>query len=504
MLIRKFYFIILVVVSCVYLHAQPIGNQLKEFDAYVEKARAQWQVPGLAVAVIKDGQIIFKKGYGVRKLGNREEVNTQTIFACASTTKAMTAACMAMLVDEAKVNWNDPVIKYLPDFKLYDSYVTRELKVRDLFTHNSGVGNADFLWGVMDISSEEVLKKMALVKPSYSLRSSFIYQNIFYLAAGKIIEKVSGQTWGEFITTRLFKPLNMNRTYATHAGIKDANHSTPHFFYQNAVHAIDPDTADSIGPAGSVNSCIDDISLWMQCMLDSSKFSGGRLLKGSTWAELFKPQVIVPADEFYPTMQLLKPNWITYGLGWFQHDYQGKKVNYHTGSLAGEVAIHAQLPEAKLGIYVFANYDHAEVRHALVYKTFDLFALGGKRDWSSEFLQLYGGLKAKSGKAANEDSAKRIFDTKPSLPLEAYEGTYTDALYGMAEVKIVNGNLFINLNNFLKATAHHWHYDTFRAAYEKAWYGKATAQFYLDTTGKVTKLEFDGLTFEKPQPSTKK
>jgi CubicO group peptidase (beta-lactamase class C family) len=455
----------------------------------------------LAVAVVKEGTVIFKKGYGVRKLGAAERVDNQTIFACASTTKAMIAACMGMLVDEGKVNWNDPVTKHLPDFKLYDVYVTRELKVRDLFTHNSGVGNADFLWGAMDISSEEVLKKMELVKPSYSLRASFIYQNIFYLAAGKVIEKVSGQPWEQFITSRLFKPLNMNRTYATRAGIKDANHATPHFFYQHAIRAIDPDTADSVGPAGSVNSCIDDISLWMQCMLDSSKYRGGRLLKPNTWAELFKPQVLVPADEFYPTMRLIKPNWTTYGLGWFQHDYQGKKVNYHTGSLAGEVAIHAQLPDAKLGIYVFGNFDHAEVRHALVYKTFDLFALGGKRDWSSEFLQLYGGLKAAGEKAVKEADANRVLETKATLPLDAYEGTYTDVLYGKVEVKLSNGSLHINVNNFLKATVLHWHYDTFKGEYEKAWYGKGTAQFYLDATGRVSKLDFDGLTFEKMKPA---
>jgi hypothetical protein len=238
-------------------------------------------------------------------------------------------------------------------------------------------------------------------------------------------------------------------------------------------------------------------------MLDSSKYTGGRLLKANTWTELFKPQVIVPANEFYPTMQLIKPNWTTYGLGWFQLDYQGKKVNYHTGSLAGEIAIHAQLPDAKLGVYVFGNYDHAEVRHALVYKTFDLFALGGKRDWSAEFLKLYGGIKAKGEQATKDFEAKRVIGTKPSLPLEAYEGIYTDPLYGTAEVKVVAGNLSVQLNNYLKATVQHWHYDTFRGDFEKAWYGKAMAQFGLNAEGKISKLDFDGLMFEKVKAAEK-
>jgi CubicO group peptidase (beta-lactamase class C family) len=159
--------------------AQSLEVKLKEFDAYVEKSRNLYQVPGLSLAVVKDGKVIFKKGYGVRQLGTNNAIDTQTLFACASTTKAMTATCMAMLVDEGKVKWDDPVIKYLPDFQLYDPFVTRELKIRDLFTHNSGVGNADFLWGIMNIPGDEVLSKMKMVKPSYSLRSSFIYQNIF-------------------------------------------------------------------------------------------------------------------------------------------------------------------------------------------------------------------------------------------------------------------------------------------------------------------------------------
>ncbi len=487
--------LLLLLFACNISFAQDLSKQLREFDTYVDNARKEWQTPGLAVAVVKDGKIIFKKGYGVREIGTTNLVDTQTIFACASTTKALTAVCMGMLVDEGKVNWNDPVSKYLPDFKLYDVNVTRELKIRDLFIHNSGVGNADFLWGVMDVSSEEVLKKMELVRPSYSMRSSFIYQNIFYLVAGKVIENVSGQKWEQFIVNRIFKPLGMNRTFSQLANVKGNNQSKPHYFYNNAIRTITPSSPDKIGPAGSVYSCVDDISLWMQCMLDSSKYNGGRLLKPATWTEMFKPQILVPASEFYPTMQLIKPNWMTYGLGWFQHDYKGKKINYHTGSLAGEVAIHAQLPDSKLGVYVFGNYDHAEVRHALVYKTFDLFALGGNRDWSKDFLKLYGDIKAQGEKAEKDFEAKQVANTKTSLPLSAYEGKYTDKLYGEAEVKIIDGSLKITTNNFLTATVQHWHFDTFRGDYEKGWYGKALVQFFLNAKGEVEKLEFEGMGF---------
>ena len=479
------------------LLAQPLANQLKEFDAYIEKSRNEWQVPGMAVAVVKDGKVIFSKGYGVRQLGTLNKVDNQTLFACASTTKAMTAVCMGILVDEGKVKWDDEVIKHLPDFQLFDPHVTRELKIRDLFTHNSGVGNADFLWGVMNISSEEVLKKIKQVEPSYSLRSSFIYQNIFYLAAGKVIEKLSGQKWEDFIQNRIFQPLGMKRTFPTLATAKDENHAKPHYFVNGSIKVIEPSSADQIGPAGSVNSSIDDMSKWMACMLDSSKYPGGRLLKATTWKEMFTPQVIVPASQFYPTMQLIKPNWMTYGLGWFQHDYKGKKINYHTGSLAGEVAIHAQLPDSKLGIYVFGNYDHAEVRHALVYKAFDLYSLGGNRDWSSEFLTLYKGIQAKSDKADKDFEAKRVVNTNPAKPIEDYAGKYSSPIYGELELTLSEKKLLFNVNNFVKGSLAHWHYDTFRGMYEKDWYGNALAIFSLNATGKIDKVNFEGMEFTK-------
>ena len=409
----------------------------------------------------------------------------------------MTATCMGMLVDEGKISWDDEVQKYLPEFQLYDPYVTREIKIRDLFIHDTGLGNTDFLWGIMDISSEEILNKMRWVKPTYSLRSSFIYQNIFYLAAGKVIEKVSGMPWDQYITERIFKPLNMTRTVSLAKFNKDVNTTMPHFKIEGKTTVIEHSNADPVGPAGSVLSSAEDISKWMLCMLDSSKYAGGRLVSGETWTEMFKPQMLVPAEQFYPTMQLTKPNWTTYGLGWFQHDYKGHKVNFHTGSLDGAIAIHAQLPDERLGIYVFGNMDHAEMRHALVYKAFDHFALGGTRDWSTEFLKLYSNIMLDGEKKINEFEAKRVLNTKTSQPIENYLGKYADPLYGEVEITAHGDRLTFNINNDLKATFDHWHYDTFRGWYDKKWHGKGNAIFILNEEGKISKVNFDGIEFIK-------
>jgi len=479
--------------------AQPktSGKQLKEFDAWVENARKEWGAVGLAVTVIKDNEVIFKKGYGLRQLGTHDAVDTNTLFACASTTKAMTATCMGMLVDEGKVNWDDRVIQYLPGFQLYDPYVTRELRIRDLFLHNSGVGNTDFLWGFMDIGSDNILEKMRWVKPSYSFRSGFIYQNIFYLVAGKVIEKVSGHPWDEFIQERIFGPLGMSNTYPSLQAAPTANRTKPHMRVDGKLMVIEDMSADAIGPAGSVWSSIDDMGKWALCMLDSGKYTGGRLVSPKTWEEMTKAQTLVPSSEFYPTAQLTKPNFTTYGMGWFQHDYKGRKVNFHTGSLPGSIAIHGQLPEEKIAVYVFGNTDHVEVRHAIMYKAFDLFALGGATDWGSGFLALYTKLDKAAEAARKKQDEKRVMGTKPSLPLSGYTGVYQDKLYGTVEVTATGSQLSANINDMHKATLDHWNYDTFKGPLGKKWDGEVTALFQLDSEGKVTTLDLSGFVLQK-------
>jgi hypothetical protein len=232
-------------------------------------------------------------------------------------------------------------------------------------------------------------------------------------------------------------------------------------------------------------------------MLDSSKYTGGRLLKANTWAEMFKPQVIVPASQFYPTMQLIKPSWTTYGLGWFQHDYKGRKVNYHTGSLPGEIAMHAQLPSEKLGFFFIGNKDHAELRHAMVYKTFDLFALGGTTDWSNSFKVLYDGIEEKITTATNARFEGRKENTKPDHALADYAGTYHHSLYGAIHVERTADGLKLNMNQFVFATASHWQYETFLVRYDEKWMGKSLITFHTGDQGKVTEIESDGIRFTK-------
>lgn len=472
-----------------------LEKKLEQFDGYVRQGMSDWQIPGMAVAVVKNSQVIFTKAYGVRTYGDATPVDIHTQFSIGSTTKAMTAVCMGMLVDEGKVRWDDPVIQHLPELKLYNPYTTASLRIRDLFTHNSGTGNTDFLWGNMSLTSKEIVKKMAEVEPVYPLRGGFIYQNIFYLIAGEVIEKVSGKPWSIFMEDRIFKPLQMRHTVPLLSASDKSNLSSAHYLIEGKTEAIKRLSADNVGPAGSVYACIEDMSKWTQVMLDSSKLGNVRLLKAETWNELFKPQVMVPETQFYPTMSLIKPSWTTYGLGWFQHDYKGRKINYHTGSLPGEIAMHAQLPSEKIGIYFLGNLDHAELRHALVYKSFDLFALGGDRDWNKEFYNLYSKIKSEQDAASKKIMSERIPGTKTSLPINGFAGKFFNKQFGTLSIKMNGDELLADLNGVIQGTLEHFHFDTFKIVYHEKWMGSGLITFRLGASGQLYSVEAGGQTY---------
>ncbi len=473
---------------------------VEKLNAYIQKSLKQWEVPGFAMAIVKDGKVVLSKGYGVRELGKPDIVNEQTIFDICSTTKAMTAAAMGLLVDEGKVKWDDRVVQHLPEFQLYDPYVTRELRIRDLFTHNAGLGNADFLWaGNENLTQDEILYKMRLVEPAYSLRGGYTYQNIMYLAAGKVIERLSGMPWERFMQERLFKPLGMSNTYPNgETSLVEKNRSIPHHRADGKIIPIQDLSADPIAPAGAIWSSIEDMAKWTQFMLDSARVNGKRLLKPETYAELLRPQVIIPQNQFYPTVQLTKPHWTTYALGWFQHDYNGRAVSFHTGSLPGTIAIIGLIPDEKLGVFVLGNLDHAEVRHALMYKVFDVFAgLENGRDWSTEIQNLYKKLDEPSEKRRKEWEAKRVQNTKPTLALAAYAGKYTHPLYGTLEVSWQNNQLQIKSER-MSANLKHWHYNTFYGKWNnEAWRDNNYHTFHVDVAGNPAVLETGGIQYKR-------
>ena len=465
-------------------------------DAYVESARKDWDVPGMSIAVVRDGKVVLSKGYGTRELEKKDAVDTETLFGAMSTTKAMTAVAMAILVDEGKVDWDEKVIRYLPEFRIGDPYITQELRVRDLFTHNSGLASTDFLWSrTPELAPDEAVRRMQYARPAYSFRGGFQYHNGMYLVAGKVIEKVSGMAWERFMTERVFTPLGMTRTFPTvEASRKASNLSSAHFRIKGKIEVIPEMPIDSVGPAGSVWLNADDAGKWVMFLLGDGK----PLLKPATLAELFKPQVILPSG-FYPTFRLTKPKWTTYALGWFQHDYRGEKVDMHTGSIAGRTAIIGLIRDKKIGVYILGNLDHAEARHSLMYKVFDLLVFNDNgRDWNQEVRKLYTTIEAEEEKRSAEQSARRLTGTKPSLPLEKYAGKYSDPFYGSVEIKVVDGKLRAYVAKELTADLEHRHVDTFTGIWSQRWRGDTLVTFQLNpVTGEVASLTSAGQTFRR-------
>jgi CubicO group peptidase (beta-lactamase class C family)/general stress protein 26 len=480
-----------------FLKPAPLGG----FDTRVSQIAKDWEAPGLAMVVVKDGAVVFAKGYGVRDLGQRERVDTRTLFAIGSTTKAMTAAALGMLVDEKKLAWDDPVTRHLPWFVLKDPGATREVTIRDLLTHRAGLPNSDLLWYGQPTPPRVILDRLRLLEPAYPIRSGFIYQNVMYAAAGAVVEAASGRPWERFLEERILRPLGMTDTLSTGAALGSrTNRAEPHYRIEGRVSRIENASVDGVAPAGSVWSSVDDMSKWMRLLLAGGVTPGGvRLLSESVVSDLFRPQTMVGLSAFYPTARLTSPSWTSYGLGWFQQDYAGVKVDYHTGSIDGMVAICGLIRSHGIGVFVLSNLDHMEARHALMFTVFDELLGRPSRDWSGEFMTLYARLQAEAEQAEKKETAQRKLNTRPSLDVREYSGRYSDPLLGEVEVSMAPGShgLRIRYGGAFVGNLDHWNFDTFRATWDAKWRGSALASFVLDPSGQAVELRLMGATFRR-------
>jgi CubicO group peptidase (beta-lactamase class C family) len=478
------------------LHAQvvPTRGPLRDFDAYVTQAVRDWEVPGLAVAVVKDDTVVFAKGYGVRALGSPEPVGVHTRFANASTTKAFTSMAVAIMVDEGRIHWDDPLTKHLPTFVMPDPYVTRDVTIRDALSHKVGFGDPSYLWYGVELPWEEISGRLRYVTPASSFRARYAYNNVSYAAAGIAAATVASRTWDDVVRERILTPLGMAETVTQGrdlAGVTDV--ARPHDVIADTLQVITPVTlVDPIAAAGSMYSSVTDMTRWIRFLLGRGRVDGRPLVSDSAFDEMFRPQTIIRREQFYPTATLTGPNFTAYGLGWFLQDYRGRFVAFHTGSIDGYVTIVGLVPAQGLGVVVFANRDHAELRHALMFRVFDAYLGGPARDWSVEFKAMYDSLAREDRERGREAESKRVIGTSPSLALDAYVGTYEDQAYGAVEVKREGDGLVLVRSPFLTADLTHWHYDTYRIDWRNQWIGKGFATFQLGRDAAVAGLQLDG------------
>jgi len=450
--------------------------KLAGLDSFILRGMADWELPGLSIAIVKDGRVILEKGYGLRDLNSPLPVDAHTVFGICSTTKAMTAVTLAMLVDEGKLAWDSPVMQYLPEFQLRTEAWTKKVRVRDLLTHNAGLPNLDFLWYANTLDTREMVRRLRYAEEAYPIRGGYTYQNVMYAVAGLLVERVSGKTWTAFVKERLLDPLGMSETSATwEASLSRENRMSPHFIIGEKVTRIPYPRIDQIAPAGSVWSSAHDMTKWMLFLLEGGRVGDKALLSAENFRELFKPQALVPIKDFYPTAALTQPTWTTYGLGWFQQDYRGHTLHFHTGSIDGNIAILGLLPAERLGVFVLGNLDHAELRHAVLFQVLDLFGMRKipTRDWHADVLKLYRQLEDKS---RSEPKPQVRLDGRQ---LDRYCGIYEDPLNGRVEVtRFREGGLAIQLSNQLTMQVHPVGENTFEGEYaDYPWFGTRQVGF---------------------------
>ncbi|HET9529596.1 MAG TPA: serine hydrolase, partial [Blastocatellia bacterium] len=490
-----FIFLLLVVMmSAQFARAQEAA--LQGFDDYVNKAMRDWEVPGLAIAIVKDDKVLLARGYGVRKHGEATPVDEKTLFAIGSSSKAFTAAALAMLVDQNKVKWDDPAINHLPGFQLFDPYATRELTIKDLLSHRSGLERGDLMWYGSSFSRDEILQRVRHLKPSWSFRSRFGYQNIMYLAAGQTVAKVTGKTWDDFIRERIFNPLGMASSSTTITAFNPtSNVATPHAKIENKVRPIAWRNIDNIAPAGSINSNVVDMAQWVRLHLNQGKIKGEQLISSGSIKEMHMPQTIIRLEGI---QEKLNPetHFMTYGLGWFLQDYRGRKVVQHGGNIDGMTALVAMMPEEGLGLVILANMNGTPINTALMYRVFDSFLppREPQKDWSADLLKVFKAQMEQMANAEKKKEADRVKGTSPTLPLAKYAGNYSDDMYGEVKVTEENGKLVVRYGPAFVGDLEHWHYNTFRATWRDPTIGKLLVNFTLDTAGKVDEIRIENLT----------
>ncbi|MBA3969093.1 MAG: serine hydrolase [Gemmatimonadetes bacterium] len=485
-----------VAASLLVLCAAPTAAQtgpLAGFDDYVQNAMREWKVPGVALAIIRGDSVVLAKGYGVRTLDRPEAVDANTVFAIGSASKAFTATLVGMLVDEGKVKWDDPVTTHLPGFQLYDPYVTRELAVRDLLSHRSGLARGDLLWYGTTNDASEILRRVRFLKPSWSFRSQYGYQNIMYVAAGQIVANKTGKSWDAAVRDRLLVPLGMTvSNTSTHPLRTLPNVASPHADIEDTVRVISWRNIDNAGPAGSINSSANDMTRWVRFQLDSAKVGRKQLVSTAAFTETHTPHVVIRRDS---TAREANPftHFSSYGLGWSLADYRGRELVHHGGNIDGMSALVALMPGEDIGMVILTNMNGSGLPTVLMRRAFDALLGAPPRDWSAELLRLRDRTLARAKETERKREAERVKGTRPSLPLSAYVGTYADSMYGEAKVRKENGRLVVEFGPSFVGDMEHWHFNSFRTRWRDRSRGKGWVNFTIGSNAKVRQMEIENI-----------
>jgi CubicO group peptidase (beta-lactamase class C family) len=463
-------------------------------DAWVERTMKTFDVPGIAVAIVKDGKPVLMKGYGVRTLGSADKVDEHTVFGIASNSKAFTAAALGILVDEGKVAWDDPVQKHLPAFQLHDPYLTREVTIRDLLSHRTGLGlgAGDLLfWPDTNVTRAEVVSAVRHIRPVSSLRSRYHYNNLAFVVAGEVVHAVTGKSWDDFIRERVFTPLGMKESQISSAAFKAGdNVASPHsrgWRLEGTLAPIPRTLDDTWAAAAGIKSNVQDLSKWVTAQLEP------KLWSEKVSKEMWTPQTILPIGDPPGVLKATKPMFAAYGLGWNLRDYKGRKIVTHGGALTGMLTLTLMVPEERLAILVLTNQEEGGAMSSISYHVLDHYFQLPSTDWISAYAASRAEQMKKAKEAERKQEDARARDTRPSLPVASYAGEFQDAWYGKAAIAEHAGKLVLRMSRTpsMIADLEHWHYDTFKAVWRDKTVPDAFVTFALDRKGEIDQMKME-------------
>tara|TARA_R110001583_G_scaffold412_2_gene3826 strand:+ start:68300 stop:69823 length:1524 start_codon:yes stop_codon:yes gene_type:complete len=488
---KKLSILLFFIITSVYAQTK---EQLNHLDAYFQKSLTEWQIPGMAIAIVNADSIVFSKGYGFSNIEKQTKVDGNTLFAVASNSKAFTATSIAKLVEEGKLNWNDKVVDYLPYFKMYNDYVTNNFTISDLLSHRSGLAtfSGDLLWYGTTKTPQEIIAAQQYLKPKNDFRTTFGYSNIAFLTAGQLIEKITGQSWSDYIEHIFLKPLEMDRTLTSTLQLKNTtNIATPYFFENGENLEIEWLNWDNIAPAGALISSVNDFSKWLRLNINKGTFNDKKYFSNQSFTELTSPKInfkVRPNSE--------NVHFKAYGFGWNLQDYEGSKIISHSGGYDGMISKSFFIPEKKIGVVILTNSLNW-VPSALTNKILDVLLtnnLNGK-DWSSTYLSYKKQQDSVETSKNKKNEALRSKLNTIHLKLDEYIGSYKDEMYGSVTVRLENEILNFSMDEtpIFYATLKHWnhHIFTFRFPTNLSSLPEGKLRFDLNKEGKIIKLHID-------------
>jgi len=452
------------------------GAPPKDFAQRVERARTAVGVPGMAVTIVEGDTVTFARGFGVKAMGRNEAVDADTIFPTGSTGKAVTVAALGILVDQGRIGWDDKVIDRLPGFQMYDPWVTREITIRDLLVHRSGLGlGAGDLMFVprTNLSRAESVRRLRYIKPATSFRSGFAYDNVLYMVAGQLIESVTGETWEHFTAEHVLKPAGMlHSTSDSESRFAAVDRAQPHARMDGGFRGTGTqellDERDELGrtaaPAGGLAVSANDMGRWLFIQLHAGELPGhtGRLFSESAHEQMWTPVVPQPISPLPDALKATQPSFNTYALGWDVMDYRGTKVVWHGGAVFGFLTAVVLIPDRHVGFSIQINSEDGEIIRGLMYELLDHYLALPHTDWVARY-QAEKKRRVAEALATLKTQTAKPAAVGPSLPLERYTGSFADAWYGNIEVTQADGKLRIDFKSTprMAGTLEHWQYDTF-------------------------------------------